>query len=151
MNNKGFVFIETIVTTVVLMTTLVLMYSSYSRVITTEQKRLYHDDIAYVYKTKHIRDVLDLTLDYAKFNEAVSNRINDDHSSTRMYMYVFNTESDIYKDNSLIIEAQELYNFYRLVYIKIGDIEELKNCIKNRTSSDVTKCNNTLSFSSSHG
>ncbi|MBE6155704.1 MAG: hypothetical protein E7164_03000 [Firmicutes bacterium] len=151
MNNKGFIFIETIITVVILMTTLVFLYSSYSSVVITEQRRLYHDDIAYVYKTQHIRDVLDLTLDYSKFNNAIDYKMNLAPVNERMYIYVFNIESDIYKDNSLISAAQDLYKFYRLVYLKISDIETLKNCIKTGERTPDQKCKTTLRFANAHG
>ena len=153
MNNKGFIFIETIITVVVLTTTLVLLYASYNNVIITEKRRLYHDDIAYVYKTQHIRDILDLTLDYVKFNEAVEYKLNGAPLNERMYMYVFNVESDIYKNNALITEAKNLYKFYRLVYIKIADIPTIKSCIKDGKNgvSLSDKCRNTLNFANAHG
>ena len=58
MKNKGFIFIETIITVVVLSTSLLYLYSSYNNVIHNEEDRLYYDDIAYIYKTNYIREFL---------------------------------------------------------------------------------------------
>lgn len=156
MNNKGFVFLETIITVVVLMSTLVLLYATYSNVITTEQSRLYHDDIAYVYKTKHIRDAFERSVDYAKFNDAVNRKLLEAGNGERMYIYVFNIESDIYSNNKIISQAKELYGFYRLVYVKISDIDDIKRCVKKGTVAapstvEEYKCNTTLMFAESHG
>lgn len=60
MNNKnGFVFIETIVTVVVLSASLLLLYSSYNASIHDEEERLYYDDIAYIYRTNYVRKFLE--------------------------------------------------------------------------------------------
>ena len=71
-------------------------------------------------------------------------------------MYIFNIESDIYKDNSLITKVQELYKFYRLIYLRIEDIDNIKACVKNGMDATPTsltdhKCNNTIRFAQAHG
>ena len=71
LNNKGFVFIEMVVTVAILLTTLVLLYSSYSNVIITEKKRLYYDDISYVYRSNVLQKVLNKTLDTTLFISAI--------------------------------------------------------------------------------
>lgn len=57
-SKKGFVFIETLLTVVVLMTSLLLIYSSYSSTIADERERLYKDDISFMYRTKDIKNFL---------------------------------------------------------------------------------------------
>lgn len=137
MNNKGFVFIETIVTIVVLTTTLILLYASYSNVIIGEKRRLYFDDITYVYKTLNIKKILDLSLDRSKFSSEI------EKSEANMYMYVFNIESPIYIDNMLISESQKQYHFIRLIYINKDNISNIKDCIG---GNNTTKCKNTMNF-----
>ena len=44
--NRGFIIIETIITVVVLSTSLLYLYSSYSSIINREETRLYYDDVA---------------------------------------------------------------------------------------------------------
>ena len=56
MNKKGFVIIETIVTVVVLTTSLLYLYNSYSTIINREEARLNYDDLSYVYRTNYIRN-----------------------------------------------------------------------------------------------
>ena len=58
MNNKGFMFVETIVTTTILLVALVTVYISFSSFLTNEKRRLYYDDISYVYKTMTLRDIM---------------------------------------------------------------------------------------------
>lgn len=58
MNKKGFIFIETVVTVVVLSTSLLLLYSSYSNTIYKEKDKIYYDDLAYIYRTNYIKKFL---------------------------------------------------------------------------------------------
>ena len=58
MNNKGFMFVETIVTTAILLVSLVAIYVSYSAFIIGEKRRLYFDDMSYIYKTMILRDTM---------------------------------------------------------------------------------------------
>lgn len=71
MKNKGFVFIETIVTVLVLSTSLLYLYNSYNNIIDKEETRVYYDDIAYIYKTNYIKRFLEenANIEYVK-NEA---------------------------------------------------------------------------------
>ena len=56
---KGFAFIETIVTVVVLSASLLYLYNSYNAIISDEEDRLYYDDVAYIYKTNYVRKFLE--------------------------------------------------------------------------------------------
>ena len=62
MNNKGFVFVETIVVLVVLITGVLGIYSTYSNVSTNIEKRDYYDNISDLYKTDIIRDKINSSL-----------------------------------------------------------------------------------------
>ena len=57
-NKKGFVFIETIITIVFLAAALLVLYSSYRNAIVEERKRIYYDDISYLYRNYYIADFL---------------------------------------------------------------------------------------------
>ena len=142
MNNKGFVFIETIIVTVVLTTTLIFLYSNFYKNLNNEKKRLYYDDIAYVYKTIHIREVLLKSIDEDVFNKAIyDDNILNGNSLKNNFIYLFNSESkfcvnynednncnssddykSIYKDTTLIKNLNELYNFKMLIYLETSDI-----------------------------
>ena len=170
MNNKGFVFIETIIVTVVLTTTLIFLYSNFNKNLNNEKKRLYYDDIAYVYKTIYIRDALLKSINEEVFDMA----INDDNSLNRNslknnFVYLFNSESkfcvnyenntsltcnsstdykSIYKDNTLIKNLNELYNYKMLIYLETKDISNIKKCINGTIES--TKCDNYKSYTSKY-
>ena len=102
-NNKGFVFLETIIITVVLTTTLIFLYSNFSKNINDEKQRLYYDDIAYIYKTAYIRNAVKNTVDDTIFNAAINDKkTNNKNSLENNFVYLFSSESKFctkYKDN----------------------------------------------------
>lgn len=55
-NKKGFVFIETIVTIVVLAVSLLYVYSSFNNILIKEKTRVHYDDVAYIYRTYYIKN-----------------------------------------------------------------------------------------------
>ena len=58
-NNKGFVFIETIIVITFLATSLIIIYKSFNNVLTNEKRRLYYDDPLYLYRTYYVLDFLE--------------------------------------------------------------------------------------------
>ncbi len=157
MNNKGFVFLETIIVTVVLTTTLIFLYSNFSKTINDEKRRLYYDDVAYIYKTLFIRQALLKQLDKEVFNSAVINaknvKVNGGaakltNNLNENYVFLFNSESkycmnydnvnnkcdaseykSLFMDNSYIHNLHDIYNFKMLMYLNVSDIKNIKNCI----------------------
>lgn len=137
-NKKGFVFMETILTIVVVTTTLVILYGSYSRSVLSEKRRLYYDDIAYVYKTIAIRDAFNKSVNQSKFKFALDNARDD------YYFYMFSSGSDIFRNNSLMSRTRELYNYKVLIYVPFDMITPLKNCVNEGERTMDLKCHNTL-------
>ena len=83
LKNKGFVFIETIVTVLVLSTSLLYLYNSYNNIIDKEETRVYYDDVAYIYKTNYIKRFLEenANIEYVKseaFKESYVTSIGND-------------------------------------------------------------------------
>ena len=58
MNNKGFVFVETMIVTTVLIASLLVIYISYQNIIAKNNKLTRYDDSAFIYKTAVIKDFL---------------------------------------------------------------------------------------------
>lgn len=146
MNKKGFVFIEMIITTVVLMVALIILYNVYSNSIINEKNRMYFDDIAYVYKTETLRDIAVKNLDYSLFYANAAN-------SKFGYVYIFSTDSDVWKTDDVsrgkenITVAKDFYGLSYFAYIKISDISKIKKCLKT-SDSDTSdqKCTDTKKF-----
>lgn len=147
LNNKGFVFIETIVTIVILTTTLLLLYKSYSGTVKAEKTRLYYDDISYMYKAVAVRNVLNSTIDPFLFKQNAISKVD------RQYMYMFGPSSNIYYDNEIISNLFDTFHIKTFIYIPIdsttNNLNNIKNCIKNKNYNP--KCIETLEMLSSYG
>lgn len=130
---KGFVFIETIITVVILSTSLIYLYSSYSNIINNEEARIYYDDPSYIYKTSYIRDFL---LDNSDI-ETVKATAFDNYYAVEIspsYDVLFN--SDV-RNNFAYIWSY--FNVYQMVIISQNLINE---CDGTNNDSDI--CKNTF-------
>ena len=58
-NKKGFIFIETIIVTTVLLASLMLIYAMYTASIGSENRRIRYDDVAKLYETYYVKKYLD--------------------------------------------------------------------------------------------
>lgn len=58
-NNKGFIFVETIIVIAFLATSLIIIYKSFNNLLTNEKRRLYYDDPLYLYRTYYVLDFLE--------------------------------------------------------------------------------------------
>lgn len=54
MKNRGFALVETIVVVVVLVTALLILYTSYGKILQVEKTRVYYDDMACIYRTWNV-------------------------------------------------------------------------------------------------
>lgn len=78
---KGFVFMETLIVLVVLLITVIGMYSVYVRLSTNIENRKYYDTINDLYKTNTIRDLVDTTS-----LEGKTSLVTIDSSNCTLYM-----------------------------------------------------------------
>ena len=53
LNKKAFVLLETIVVITVLSVTLIVLYASYSKIISDSRKKMFYDNTEYIYKTQY--------------------------------------------------------------------------------------------------
>ena len=79
MNKKGFAFVETIVTVVILSTSLLYLYSTYNVILNDENTRLYYDDPAFIYSTNYVRKFLE---EYSEIDSIKRNYFDDTYIVT---------------------------------------------------------------------
>lgn len=132
LNNKGFMYVETIITVVILLTTLVSLYSVYSKVINREKDRLYYDDPAKIYTSLAIKDILINTLDDIELKKKA------DSSGSYITFFDYNN-TGLFHDQALFQRARDLYNIERFAFVRISEFEQLKKCVKSGTGSKCTK------------
>lgn len=152
LNKKGFALIETIITMVVLLTTLVLLYSGFSSFYTKEQNYLYYDDIAYIYKTQHIAQLLFTGILSNKYEPIIDeNKLRkelkheDKEDSEDSYILLTGSESDWVTNQGNYTSVLNLYNAYgTIMFIKKDDIPSLKKCLNGDVSDEsIDKCTKT--------
>ncbi|MBE6140528.1 MAG: hypothetical protein E7172_03210 [Firmicutes bacterium] len=136
MNKKGFVFIETIITVVVLSAALILVYNSYSSAIFDEKERLYYDDTAYIYKTHFLREFLKSNTNMTVFKEYVL---------TNSFIITIGPEfdmmfTDAQKANNMKTVLENIYRDFNIYQMAIVNGSEFENCIINDNTSDDAKC-----------
>lgn len=131
--NRGFIIIETIITVVVLSTSLLYLYSSYSSIINREETRLYYDDVAYIYRTNYVR----------KFLEGYTNvEAIKDYGFEDSYVITIGPSFDSMFTSDQIASnmkgsMENLFNTFNINQILLIDSDMLNNCYNN---SDDPKC-----------
>lgn len=130
MNKKGFMFVETIMVITILTSSLIMIYVSFSRVLTNEKRRVAFDDTAYIYRTYYIESYL---------------------VSLNLDQYI---EEKLEKNNSKIIvlnpEDSLLYNLYNADGSRNEQEfsrQQFSNKILNNNTSEETDSPNALNVS----
>ena len=156
-NNKGFVFVETIVLIAVLVIGLVMVYVSLSSVLSNEKRRSTYDDVAYIYRTYYLEDYLtSLNIeDFVKYYMKDQNKLLQEFTCNNPILYSVNyvdqdlTTSDIEFNISNMSEADLIKESFceividrlniKKVYITNYDITDIKYCAT-RSGSISSKC-----------
>lgn len=123
-NKKGFVFVETIVVIVVLLTSLLYLYSTFIALSNNEKKRITYDDVSYLYKTYSLKKYF--------VSQRLDRIVSQLDSSNGNYIVSFGCGSrdlfDDYKKEGafceLIHEELNVSNIYMTYY----DLSALQEC-----------------------
>ena len=131
-HKKGFSFIETIVTIVVLSTSLLYIYSSYSNIITNEERRLTFDDIAYIYKTDYVKKYLESNVNIERIK-------TNDLASTNSYVLTIGPNyGNLSTNPNVSTELEAIMNGFHIYRIVIVDAQIFEDCTF--SDQDTNKC-----------
>lgn len=115
MNKKGFMFIETIMVAVILLVGLMVVYVSYNRLLIRERKKLYSDDIAYVYEAMMVRNEIDRIVERSKITGNMvlgsGSAIFQDNQDIKKVYSSFNVGQVLIIDKATITNSTKLDNF----------------------------------------
>ena len=123
-NKKGFAFVETIITVVILSASLLYLYSTYNAIISDEKVRLYYDDPAFIYYTNYVRKFLE---EYSDIENVKKNYFNDTYVVTlgTGFDALFNeTEKVDNRINSL----EEIVKSFKINQMILVKSEMFDNC-----------------------
>lgn len=130
MKKRGFVLMETIVVITVLCVILVMIYASYSQLLTNVKKKSNYDNTEYIFKTNLVKNYLEKTLEPSKYNESsyliYCSKITDKKCYNESI--INNFENDLYQ--TLGVEA---------IYITLWDVTKIN--AKELTSFEPTTQN----------
>ncbi len=141
-NKRGFVFIETIITVVVLSTSLLYLYSSYSNIIHNEEARLYYDDPAYIYRTNYVRKFLE---SYTNIEEIKTYALTNSYIVTigPLFDNMFN---EIMSLNNMQASMENMFNNFNINQMLLVDSAMLNECSVNSEDEKCVSSTSNLSY-----
>ena len=139
---NGFVFIETIVAIVVLTSSLLLLYSSFNKILQTEKTRLYYDDMTFLARTNTIKNALN------KVNIIpIMQDLIDDNS--KQFLTVGVEYRDLFKgyedDKEWFISLMNELDVNQMIILKENKVDNIRSCTlecaNNTNCSNYNNCN----------
>ena len=145
-NNKGFMLVEAIITSTVILTALIAFYSQFDKIYTKYNERNNYHDIDSLYASKEIFEFL-LSNDYYNFNQYTSTVFND-------YNYSFIVKNNVTQNictgdttncnkfKESINSIKEFYNIKNLIISAFDSTTLDKNSIncKDLTGTNRNNC-----------
>lgn len=120
MKKNGFAFVEIIITVVVLCTSLLILYSTYSAILSDENTRLYYDDPAFIYKTNYVKEFLK---EYTVIEKVKENFF------ANSYVATIGTGFDaLFKDSSSMEALEIMVESFKIKQMVLVKSEMFDNC-----------------------
>lgn len=125
MKKNGFVFVETIIAIVVLTSSLLLLYSTFNKVLQSEKTRVYYDDVTYIYRSYYIKNRINELNMMAVLNDITSNQDKYFVTVGVEYQELFNGYE---KEKTYIANMLEDYEVSQIIILKENKLDNLKKC-----------------------
>ena len=122
MNKKGFGLIEILIVVVILSVSLLTLFSTYSKIDSSERAKMCRDDIDYVFRLNYLKNLI---LDFTPISNYLNNNIkvkNQNASEADDTLSVKIEEDNVLFDDNTILE---LFNNYK-TFVKADFIYVLK-------------------------
>lgn len=125
MKKNGFVFIETIVAIVILTSSLLLLYNTFTKILQLEKSEIYYDDIAYIYRTYYLKE---------RFNKLnIKSVLNDLQNNKDKYFVTIGIEyqnlfEEYETEKNYISNMLEDYDVKQIVVLKENKIDNIRKC-----------------------
>ncbi len=151
MNKKnGFVFVETMITVVILATALLTLYSLFNNIMIREKRKAYYDDPLYVYRANYLSLVFENIIkkasthtdyrdEFIKLDDLLVTYVGDNKVS--LNLKGFSCDNDIfYGDNNTKATCQAFFRENQIykIYITRYDLSYIDTCSKTKSTS--TEC-----------
>ncbi len=123
-NKKGFIFIETIITVVFMSFSLLVLYQIFNTTMINERRRIYYDDVVYVYRTYYLKEFLNST-------DIASGRILNSLTNDNYITPIPTTREDVFNYNDdLKSFYEELFGVLKINKVSISkfNFNDIKDC-----------------------
>lgn len=140
-NKKGFVFVETMIVVVVLVSILLIIYSSYASLISLERRQARYDEPLFIYRT-HVVGKFLISLNDNEGNSIIGNKINESSNNSSNFIRIAPEDADLFNENyensnSLKNDFfSSLYNNFHIQNIFLISGNQLENIKEEEVSSD---------------
>ena len=125
MKRNGFVFVETIIAIVVLTSSLLLLYSSFNKVLQSEKTRVNYDDVNYIYRSWYIKESISNLNMMSILSDLTNNR--DKYFVTLGIEY-----QDLFKgyekEENYISNLLKDFEVNQIILMKENKIDNIKEC-----------------------
>ena len=143
MKKNGFVFVESIIAVVVLASSLLLLYSSFTTILQTEKTRVYYDDASYIYRTWYLKELFNNLNFTAVIRDLTSNDTKDFVTVGPEYQGLFEGHE---QDRDLVTKLLSDFEVNQIIVMKENKVDDLKKCtqecVNDRNCSNYENCNN---------
>lgn len=133
MKKNGFVFIETIIAIIVLTSSLLLLYSSFNKILQSEKTRVYHDDVTYLYRSYYIKD----QINRLNFTSVINDLLNNENEEEKYFVTIGTEYEDLFKgyshEEEFIKSMLQDFEVRQILVIKENKVDDLKKCINDTT------------------
>lgn len=121
-SKKGFAFIETIITVVILSASLLYLYSTYSAILSDEKVRVYYDDPSFIYYTNYVKKFFE---EYADLENIKRSKFNNTYVISIGTGY-----QNLLKDRSMAAALEKIVESFRINHIAIVKSDMFNNCFE---------------------
>ncbi len=116
MHKNGFIFLESILAIVILTSSLLLIYSSFKKILSNEKAKIKYDEINYIYRTEYLKTAL------FSYNEDTLNNLN-----IEKYKLINLNEKPF--NNDYFIELVKDFEIKNIILVDINYLNDLKSCL----------------------
>lgn len=129
MKKNGFVFIETLIVMVVLTSSLLLLYTSFNRVLQLEKIRIQYDDVNYIYRTWYVKR----TLDHLNINMPIRELERKTSTGKGIYFVTIGEEYDglfegVNDKKTFFHNMINDFNVNQIILLNTRKIDNIKKC-----------------------
>ena len=121
-SKKGFAFVETIITVVILSASLLYLYSTYSAILSDEKVRVYYDDPSFIYYTNYVKKFFE---EYADLENIKRSKFNNTYVISIGTGY-----QNLLKDRSMAAALEKIVESFRINHIAIVKSDMFNNCFE---------------------